>query len=151
MRMTFEQEKKLADDARLLRSWKTWHRERTSALLAGPYGAQAQALIDFFKVMNSPSELVEFVKRGPWRGADEDVRYEILALVDAVIIRKRDRTGLAPFDDALPFTNAPPNAFLILREFLFPSDDGANWGAAQSKQAQTLNHQESQSTWQTNS
>ena len=60
-----------------------------------------------------------------------DVRFEILALVDAVIMQGRERMGLMPFDDALP--DQPLNAFLILRAQLAPqspSDDGAARGAA---------------------
>jgi hypothetical protein len=57
--------------------------------------------------------LINFIDAGPWHGADRDTRFEILALVDAVIIARRERMGMPPFDDALP--GQPDNAFLILR------------------------------------
>jgi hypothetical protein len=124
-------EKKLTDDSRLRRAWRQWRRERLDALLAGPYGAPAQALLAFFKTMAGPTALIDFIKSGPWSSADEGTRFEILALVDAVIMKRREKLGLAPFDDALP--DQPLNAFLILRAQLapqFPSDDGATRGEA---------------------
>jgi hypothetical protein len=132
-------QKKLVDNSKLRSAWRKWRRECIEALLAGPYGEPTRALLTFLKTVKRPTELVEFVKAGPWREADADVRNEILGLVDAVIIRQRERMGLAPFDDALP--GQPPNAFLILREYLVPespSADGATRGAARSNQTDTL-------------
>jgi hypothetical protein len=135
-------DKKLADEARLLRAWQRWRRERLEALLAGPYAKAVQALFDFLKTMNGPSALIDFVKAGPWIDTDADVRVEILALVDAVIIRRRERMGLVPFDDALP--DQPLNVFLVLREHLFPPDGGATRGVARFDQThpltESLNH-----------
>jgi hypothetical protein len=87
----------------------------------------------FFKTMTGPAALIEFIASGPWGDADSDVRFEILSLLDAVIIRRREKMGLAPFDDALP--DQPLNVFLILREQLapFPPDGGATRGEARSQ------------------
>jgi hypothetical protein len=137
MRRRTAAEKKLADNAWLTRAWRRWRRERVEQLLGGPYAAPAQALLKFFKTMIGPSALIDFVKAGPWENADEDVRFEILALIDAVIVKRRERIGLAPFDDALP--GQAPNVFLILREQLAPSSSrlmaapsGANAGSSES-------------------
>jgi hypothetical protein len=111
-------QKKLADDARLLPSWRRYRRERLDAMLASPHAEALQALLNFLKKMTGPAALIDFVKRGPWRDAHSDVRAEILALLDAVIIKRRERMDLVPFDDALP--DRQPNVFLILREHLFP-------------------------------
>jgi hypothetical protein len=43
---------------------------------------------------------------------------EILALVNAAIVKHRERLGLPLMDDALP--GQPDNVFLIVREHLFP-------------------------------
>jgi hypothetical protein len=128
MRRRSEAEKKLADDARLLRAWRRHRRERLEALLAGPYAEAVRALLSFCKTITTPTALINFITSGPWIDADMDVRAEVLALVDAVIIRRRERMGLVPFDDALP--DRPLNVFLILREHLFPPDGGAARGAA---------------------
>jgi hypothetical protein len=88
-------------------------------LLTGPYAEPAQALLTFLKNMKSPSALLDFITAGPWCGADEDVRFEILSLVDAMIVRRRERMGLPAFDDALP--DQQDNVFPILRAHLFPA------------------------------
>jgi hypothetical protein len=109
-------EKKLADDARMLRAWQRWRRERLEALLAGPYAEPAQALLIFLKNMSSASALVEFVKRGPWLDADGDVRAEVLSVINAAIVTQREKLGLQPFDDSID--DMPLNAFLLIREQL---------------------------------
>jgi hypothetical protein len=68
--------------------------------------------------LGDEAALLAFVKQGPWREADSDTRFEILALVDTAIVRLRERDGLAPFDDGLPWSDQPPGAFLMLREWL---------------------------------
>lgn len=95
------------------RLWKHWRRERLDALLAGPYAEPAQALLTFLRTMPGATALIDFIDAGPWDKADRNTRFEILALVDAAIIARRERMGLVPFDDALP--GQPDNAFLILR------------------------------------
>jgi hypothetical protein len=108
-------EKALKERRTELRLWKLWQRERLEAVLTGPYAEPAKALLNFCKTMTSPTALIDFVKAGPWKDADADVRFLILALLDAVIIKRRERAGQVPFDDAL---GEPQNAFLILRALL---------------------------------
>jgi hypothetical protein len=42
-------EKKLAEQRYELRQWRRWRQERLEALLAGPHGGAAQALLAFLK------------------------------------------------------------------------------------------------------
>jgi hypothetical protein len=56
------------------------------------------------------------VRSGPWRDADDDARFLILALVDAAIIRLRKRDNLVPFDD--PIGAEEFNTFLTIRKML---------------------------------
>jgi hypothetical protein len=109
-------DKALKERAYELRQWRRWRRERFEELLNGPYAEQARALIEFCKIMNSPTALIEHVKTGPWRDADPDVRAEILAFIDAVIIARREDMNMDLFDDALP--GKPENTFLTLRAWL---------------------------------
>jgi hypothetical protein len=134
-RIPIAAEKKLAGQRLEYRLWKRWRRDRLDALLAGSYGVPAKALLAFFKTMTGPTALIDFVRSVPWSSADESTRFEVLTLVDAVIMKRREKMGLAPFDDALP--HQPPNAFLILHAHLFPPDGGATRGAARFDQ--TLN------------
>jgi len=102
------------DDAHHL--WRLWRRERVEALLAGPHGDDARALVDFLEQMTlaSTNELVNFIQRGPWREADDDTRFEILSLVDAAIIALREKVELPPIDDPIDGTDA----FLEIRSML---------------------------------
>jgi hypothetical protein len=111
--MKTRQQKALAEQRYEFRQWKRRRRERVEALLAGPYAEPVRALLAFLKTMTGPTALINFVTAGPWADAGADVRFEILALVDAVIVQRRERMGLMPFDDSLP--DQPENAFLILR------------------------------------
>jgi hypothetical protein len=126
-------------ESRQLRRWKQWRHERLDALLAGPYAEPANALCAFLKTMSRPTALIEFVKSGLWASADPNTRSEVLALVNTAIIRQRERRNMEPFDDALP--GQPKNVFLILREYLFPSDDGAARGVARFMPTPLLKHE----------
>lgn len=110
--------KELREQGIEFRLWKRWRRERLEALLNGPYGEAVRALLIFTKTMATPSALLDFIARGPWADANADVRFEILALVDAMVVRRRESLGLVPFDDALP--GQPDSLFLLLRELLAP-------------------------------
>ena len=66
----------------------------------------------------SAGGLIAFVQNGPWRGADADTRFEVLSLVDTAIIKLREHKDMAPFDDALPFSDEPLTAFEQIREIL---------------------------------
>jgi hypothetical protein len=118
------------------RMWKRWRRERLEALLQGPFAESTSAFLEFCKTMTGAGALVDFVKAGPWPGADADIRFEILSLLDAVIIKQREKLGLMPFDDAVG--GMPINAFLLVREQLNPPDGGAARGEARFDQQNTV-------------
>ena len=77
--MKTKQQKALAEKRTELRLYKRWRRERLEALLNGPHGEAARALLAFLKTMTTPSALLAVVESGPWATADADVRFEILA------------------------------------------------------------------------
>jgi hypothetical protein len=101
----------------LSQAHRRWRKETVDALLVGPHGVAAQALIDFLEHMelSDGRGLIELVQSGPWRGADEDTRFLILVLVDAAVVQLRERTGLDPFDDPL---DEKSNVFLLIRRLL---------------------------------
>jgi hypothetical protein len=111
------QDKEQQDRERLSQAHRRWRKESIDALLNGPHGAAARALLDFLDHMQSDDErgLLEQVQSGPWRDADADARFLVLVLVDAAIIRLRERDGLAPFDDPL---DEEKSAYLRIRELL---------------------------------
>ena len=111
-------EKALAEREQQFVLWRKWRRERCESLRAGPYADAARDLIKLLDALtpDGADMLLERVRCGPWRDADPDTRFTVLALVDNAIIELRERQGLLPFDDPLP--GQPANAFLVLREVL---------------------------------
>jgi hypothetical protein len=113
---TRQEEKAQQDRDRLSLAHHRWRKESIDALLSGPHGGAAQALLDFLEHMESDARgLIEHVQSGPWRDADQDARFLVLVLVDAAIIRLRERDGLIPFDDPL---DEEKSAYLHIRELL---------------------------------
>jgi hypothetical protein len=108
---------KTEDRERLSKLYARWRRERVEALIAG-YGEAAHALLAFLDNMtiDQAPDLIAVIEQGPWLTADAGVRFEILALADAAIVRLREQHGFPPFDD--PPTHEPPNAFQIIKEIL---------------------------------
>jgi hypothetical protein len=116
------QEKKLADDARLLRAWKNFHREERETVLSGPH---ARTLVELFRMFANiecvqPSQLVGFIGAIDWSAIDHQTRLTVLHELNTVITKLREKRGLAPIDDPLP--GQPDNAFRIIKKlFEFPA------------------------------
>jgi hypothetical protein len=110
-------QKALQERNHLFREWQKWHKERKDELLGGPWGEPARELADYLERMTpeDASALVSMVEHGPWREADADTRFLVLALIDHSVIYLRENNGLEPFDDPL---DDEPSAFLIIKELL---------------------------------
>jgi hypothetical protein len=113
-----KEQKKLADDARLLRWWKAWHREQREAVLAGPH---ARTLAELFRAFANiehvkPAQLIAFIGSINWSEIDFETRLITLHEVNAAITRYREKCGLDPISDPLP--GAPPNALQVIRKII---------------------------------
>jgi len=110
-------EKALAERDAQFRAWQREHREQLDAALAGPHGAKLAALLGALEslTLETADALIEHVRADDWAAADGDMRFLALRLVDAAIVRLRERAGLEPFDDPL---DQSPDAFLTLRSLL---------------------------------
>jgi hypothetical protein len=110
-------EKELRERDELCALWREHRKAQRDALLAGPHGAAAQALIGFMNAMSleDGATLLDLVSAGPWRDADDEIRFIVLQLIDAGLARLRERDDLPPFDDALPFSDEADTAFQIIR------------------------------------
>jgi len=121
-----EKEKQLADNARLLRWSKAWHREQREAVLAGPYAATLAELVRAFSAIEhvKPAQLIGFIGAIDWGSIDYQTRLTILHEVNEAIVKFRESQKLDPIDDPLP--GAPPNAFQVIRKILtqFPASRG---------------------------
>jgi hypothetical protein len=131
------QEKKLADDARLLRWWKTWHREQRDLVLAGPHGAVLAELFRMFMFKNlqhvQPSQLIGLVGSIDWAVIDADTKLVTLHELNAAITRLREKHNMEPIDD----TVSSETPFRTIKAILFPerAPTGAKPGMSTQKPA----------------
>jgi hypothetical protein len=118
MRRNAAKDKALADDARLLRAWRQWHREQLEEVLAGPHGAAVAVITGFLDGMGPQSApaLIALLDQHDWSRVDHNVRYVLLHEINSKITALRERNGLASIDDALPHERT--TGFLIIRELL---------------------------------
>ena len=123
-------EKKLADDARLMRAWRAFHREEREAALAGPYAVTLAELFRMFAnlVHVQPAQLVGFIGAIDWAAIDYQTRLTVLHELNTAITAFREKRGLEPIDDNLP--GDPDTPFRTIKAILFPSTEGAHRGAA---------------------
>jgi hypothetical protein len=97
-------EKELADNARLLRAWKAFHRDEREAVLAGPY---ARTLAELFRMFANlkhvqPAQLIGFIGAIDWAAIDYAARLVVLHEINNAITAYRTKCGLEPIDDNLP-------------------------------------------------
>jgi hypothetical protein len=112
-----EAEQKLANDTPMLLAWRRWHREELNAALIGPHGAMLERLVSILNELelDSAPRLLSYVRGIDWSTVDYLVRLIALHEINITIVKLRERYGLAPFDDSLPWTDERPTAFEIVR------------------------------------
>jgi hypothetical protein len=133
-RLHRDQEKELADQARLLCAWTQWHAEQLAEALAGPHGDVVVNVISVLERlgMGSAAELLGRVQRTEWSTVSDNVRTTVLHQINQMITRLRERNGMAGIDDPLP--GQPDNVFRRIKHMLFAAPPGANPGSDQMKQ-----------------
>src|SRR6516165_4101905 len=115
-----ERDKKLTDDARLVRAWKKFHRDECETVLAGPRGAVLSELFRMFRNLQHirPSQLIGFVDSIDWASIDYATRLTVLHELNTAVTKVREKRGLEPIDDPLP--RQPDSPFRIIKATLFP-------------------------------
>jgi broad specificity phosphatase PhoE len=107
-----QKDKELADNARLLRAWKQFHREERDAVLAGPHSATLGELFRMFANL-------------------KHVQRAQIHEINAAIVKLRMTHGLVPIDDNLP--DEPDTPFRTIKAIALapsPHHEGAHRGAA---------------------
>ena len=131
-----KQQKKLADDARLLRAWKQFHREEREAARAGPHGialAELVRLLDNLKHVQ-PAQLIGLARTINWAMIDYDTKLTVVHELNTAITAFREKHGLEPIDDPLP--GQPDSLFRTIRAIVLtasPHNEGAHRGAARTE------------------
>jgi hypothetical protein len=113
-------QKKLADDARLLRAWKKFHREEREAVLAGPHATTLGELFRMFANIECvrPAQLVGFIGAINWSAIPYDARLVVLHELNSAVTAYRTKRDLEPIDDGLP--GEPDTPFRTIKAILFP-------------------------------
>jgi hypothetical protein len=128
-----EKDKKLADNERLLRWWKKFHREEREAALAGPHGvAELFRMFENLQHMQ-PAQLIGFARSIDWVAIDTVTKLIVLHEFNAAITQLREKHNMEPIDDTVE--GEPP--FRTLKAILFPerAPTGAQPGPSISKPA----------------
>ena len=111
-----QKDKELADNARLLRAWKKFHREEREAVLAGPYASTLAELFRMFANLPhvQPSQLVGYMRAINWSEVDYPTRLTVIHEANTAITKLREQRGLDPISDPLP---GAPSAAASQRAF----------------------------------
>jgi hypothetical protein len=132
-RKSNKEQKKLADDARLLRASKKFHREERETVLAGPHGS---VLNELFRVLANlkhmqPAQLIGYVQSIDWAAIDYNTKLVVIHECNNAITTLRVKHGLEPIDDNLP--GDPETPFRTIKAIVltaFPHHEGAHRGEA---------------------
>jgi hypothetical protein len=112
--MKHDEQQKLADAAKLLRAWRAWHREQLETALTSVHADVVAQLMVQLKNLRSARELVNFIRSA----VDPSARAVALHQIALAITALRERKGLPPFSDSIPWTDETPTAFEVIREIL---------------------------------
>ena len=110
-----KEQKKLADDARLLRAWWNWHAEEKAAVLSGPHAATLAELFRMFSAIKhvTPAQLVGFVSAIDWSAIDYQTRLTVLHELNSAITKFRETQKVDAISDPLP--GQRDNVFRIIK------------------------------------
>jgi hypothetical protein len=139
-----EKDKKLADDARLLRAWRKFHREELDAVLAGPHRLALGELFRMFENLQhvQPVQLIGFVQSIDWSVIDYTAKLVVLHEFNKAVAAVRAKHRLDPINDPLP--GQPESPFRTIRAIVLstsPPDEGAPRGAARSNPTATTDRE----------
>jgi len=118
MKRQSQKDKELADNARLLRASRAWHREQKEQVLAGPYGAVLNELFRMLKNLScvQPTQLIGMTRAINWSEIDYPTRLTVIHEINREICKLREQRGLDPISDPLP--GARDNVFRIIRTII---------------------------------
>jgi hypothetical protein len=117
-----KEQKKLADNERLLRAWKKYHAERLNEALAGVHADVMRRLMARLADLRSARELVAFIAAQDWPAVDADTRLTALHQINVSICALRERMGQEPINDALVELGQPLNAFQLICAIINPTN-----------------------------
>ena len=104
---------------RVYRALRAWQAEQLEEARQGPHGSTLAALmLQLDRLELSSAALLDFMRSVAWDQISYDTRLTALPQINQTISKLRERHGLAALDYPLPLK---PNAFLLIKQMLFPS------------------------------
>jgi hypothetical protein len=102
--------KRHIEKEQLRRQYRAALTKELEELLGGRHGAFFRELVDVLDQLTLANgrALLPFLSRHDWASLPTQLRFRALQLVDQACIRARERGGLPPFDDPLPWDGARP-------------------------------------------
>src|SRR5262245_41881258 len=133
-RKSEKEQKKLADDARLMRWWHAWHREqRVEALVKYPILEELLRLIDHLELAQ-PVQVLGLARAIDWSAVDANVRFVVIHEFNSAVTKLRTKRDLEPIDDGLGGHDQSETPFRALKAILFPPpQEGAHRGEARAE------------------
>jgi hypothetical protein len=134
-RLSTKEQKRLADDARLLRAWRKFHREERDVALAthGALLGELFRMIDNLECVR-PAQLLGLVRSIDWTLIDYPTRLVTVHELNSSITAYREKRGLEPIDDGVP--GEPETPFRTIKAIVLtasPLCEGARRGGARSE------------------
>ena len=110
-----KEQKKLADDARLLHAWKKFHREERETVLAGPHGSVLNELFRMTANLKhmQPAQLIGYMQSIDWAAIDYNTKLVVVHELNSAITAYREKHNLEPISDNLP--NEPDTPFRTIK------------------------------------
>lgn len=115
-----EAERELKEQDTLSKLYRQWKRAKRDALLAGPHGREVRGIVSFLETMtlSSAPALIGMVERARfYKRMTKPERADLLNIINVGIARCREKAGLEPFDDELPWCE-PPKASAQIKTLL---------------------------------
>ena len=116
------QEQKLADQSRQMKSYRVWKKAEFDAMKKHPllFSQWNEFTRRVHELTPDNSDaFVGYIAKQRWLlDAELDIRRLALAFIANRLIRIRLEQGLAPMDDAIPFSDEPPTLFETIRDML---------------------------------
>jgi len=113
-------ERELKDEQVLSKLYQRWKKQKRDALLVGEHGREVRGIVTFLDKMtlSSAPALIKAVERSTWMAKMSiDDRHTLLAIISTGIVRCREKNGLPPFDDEIPWME-PPKAYSQIKTLM---------------------------------
>lgn len=114
-------EQELKDEQVLSKLYRQWKRKKRDALLAGPHGREVKGIVAFLETMDlsSAPALIRVVSQSRFiETMTKDERHDLFGIIQVGIRRCREKAGLQPYDDEIPFAGEPPKAVTQIKTLM---------------------------------